>query len=98
MQQSQSRNQMISHQSQATQPVVLHNDDSAAPMLSELQRKLQHSGIFHRLPVIIVSAIAVSLGSCSNAPLTHSDSPQAKSIASQKELQVITTFIPITVK
>jgi zinc transport system substrate-binding protein len=52
--------------------------------------------LFHRLPMIFVTAIAISLGSCSNAPSTNSGSPQAKSTAGQKELQVMTTFIPIT--
>jgi len=46
------------------------------------------SGIVRQLSVVVVSAIAVSLGSCaSNAPATNSASPQ---------LQVVTTFIPIT--
>ncbi len=44
-----------------------------------------------RLSVVVVSAIALSLGSCaSNA------SPQTQSPTSRKELQVVTTFIPIT--
>lgn len=61
-----------------------------------LKRGLQRSrGIVRQLSVAVVTAIAVSLGSCtSNAPATNSASPQ--SATSRKQLQVVTTFIPIT--
>jgi zinc/manganese transport system substrate-binding protein len=49
------------------------------------------------LSVAVVSAIALSLGSCaSNAPTTNSESPQAQSSSPAKRLVVVTTFIPIT--
>ncbi|GAB4230186.1 MAG: metal ABC transporter substrate-binding protein [Stanieria sp.] len=59
----------------------------------------QSSSIVRRLSVAVVSAIAVSLGSCaSNTPSTSSESPQAESspAATTEELQVVTTFLPIT--
>ncbi|MEH1766602.1 MAG: zinc ABC transporter substrate-binding protein [Nostoc sp.] len=60
--------------------------------LSSLQRP---RGIIHQLSVVVVSAFALSLGSCtSNTPATNSASSQ--SATSRKELQVVTTFIPIT--
>jgi zinc/manganese transport system substrate-binding protein len=62
-------------------------------------RLRQSSSNVRRLSVAVVSAIAVSLGSCaSNTPSTSSESPQAESspAATTEELQVVTTFIPIT--
>jgi zinc transport system substrate-binding protein len=69
-----------------------------------LKRKLQRSkGIVRPLFVFVVSVltqpipwiIAFSLGSCTpNTPATNSASPQAAT--SGKQLQVLTTFIPIT--
>ncbi|NJR62855.1 MAG: zinc ABC transporter solute-binding protein [Cyanobacteria bacterium CRU_2_1] len=58
----------------------------------------QNSGIVRRLSVVIVSAIAVSLGSCAaNAPSTGSNSQaQSSPAATTDELQVVTTFLPIT--
>lgn len=63
-----------------------------------LNRGIQRSSnILRHLSAVVVSAIAVSLGSCtSNSPTPHSASPQAQSATSRKELQVVTTFIPIT--
>ena len=54
-----------------------------------LKRGFQRSrGIVRQLSVVLVSAIAFSLGSCAaNTPATNSAS---------KQLQVVTTFIPIT--
>lgn len=53
----------------------------------ELQRS---SGIVHQFSMFVMMAIVVSLGSCtSNAPVTTPAS-------SQKKMQVVTTFIPIT--
>lgn len=48
--------------------------------------------------MVVVSAIAVSLGSCaSNAPTTSSESPQVQaSPTSTQKLVVVTTFIPMT--
>jgi zinc/manganese transport system substrate-binding protein len=61
-------------------------------------RLRQSSSIVRRLSVGIVSAIAVSLGSCqTNAPTTNSDSQtQSSPAATTDELQVVTTFLPIT--
>lgn len=58
----------------------------------------QNSGIVRRLSVLVVSALAVSLGSCaSNAPSTNSDSQaQSSPVTATDELQVVTTFLPIT--
>ncbi len=63
-----------------------------------LKKELQQSRvILYRLSVVVVSATAISLGSCSsNAPSTNSGSPQIQSAANRKELQIVTTFIPIT--
>lgn len=48
--------------------------------------------------VAVVSAIALSLGSCqTNAPTTNTDSQaQSTTAATTDELQVVTTFLPIT--
>ncbi|MDX2228343.1 MAG: zinc ABC transporter substrate-binding protein [Leptolyngbyaceae cyanobacterium bins.349] len=56
------------------------------------------SGIIRRLSVVLVSAIAVSLGSCaSNTPSTSSAlQAQSSPVATTDELQVVTTFLPIT--
>lgn len=61
-------------------------------------RLRQSHGMVRRLSVAMVSAIAMGLGSCeSNAPSTSSESPQAQlSPATTDELQVVTTFLPIT--
>ncbi|WP_026072437.1 metal ABC transporter solute-binding protein, Zn/Mn family [Nodosilinea nodulosa] len=58
----------------------------------------QKGELVHWLSGVIVSAIAVSLGSCAtNAPSTSSDSQtQPSSAAATGELQVITTILPIT--
>ncbi len=57
-----------------------------------LKMGLQRSrGIVRQLSVVVVTAIAVSLGSCAS-----NGSPQAQSATGRKELQVVTTFIPIT--
>ncbi|NJL37671.1 MAG: zinc ABC transporter solute-binding protein [Leptolyngbyaceae cyanobacterium SM1_4_3] len=57
----------------------------------------QNSGIIRRLSVLVVSAIAVSLGSCaSNAPSIESSQTEASPAATADELQVVTTFLPIT--
>jgi len=51
-----------------------------------------------QLSVVVVSAIAFGLGSCvSNAPSTNSNSrAQSTTAAATDELQVVTTFLPIT--
>lgn len=52
--------------------------------------------LVRRLFVVVISAIAVSLGSCaSNAPST-TDSQTESSPAVTDELQVVTTFLPMT--
>jgi zinc transport system substrate-binding protein len=56
----------------------------------------QPSGVVRRLTVVVVSAIAVSLGSCAtNTTSTSSESPQPTTAAAD-ELQVVTTFLPMT--
>ncbi|NJL39667.1 MAG: zinc ABC transporter solute-binding protein [Leptolyngbyaceae cyanobacterium SM1_4_3] len=57
------------------------------------------SNLVRRLSVAVVSTIALSLGSCAtNTPTTSSESPQADAspAATADELQVVTTFLPIT--
>lgn len=57
------------------------------------------SNLVRQFWVMVVSAIALSLGSCtSNAPSTSSDSQDQSSSATTtiEELQVVTTFLPIT--
>lgn len=55
------------------------------------------SNLVRRLSIAVVSAIAVSLGSCAaNTPSTSSGSRQAQSSLPAKRLVVVTTFIPIT--
>lgn len=57
------------------------------------------SNLVRRLSVAVLSTIALSLGSCAtNAPSTSSESPQsdASPVATADELQVVTTFLPIT--
>ena len=54
-------------------------------------RGLQRSsGIVHQFSMFAMTAIAVSLGSCT------SRAPETSPAASQKQLQIVTTFIPIT--
>jgi len=67
--------------------------------MAYLKTGLQQSrGIVRRLSVVVVSAIALGLGSCeSNTPSTSSESPQSQSSpVATDELQVVTTFLPIT--
>lgn len=57
------------------------------------------SNLVCRLSVTVVSAIALSLGSCAtNTSTTSSESPQsdASPVATADELKVVTTFLPIT--
>ncbi|HEY9697596.1 MAG TPA: zinc ABC transporter substrate-binding protein [Trichocoleus sp.] len=58
----------------------------------------QSNGIVSRLSIAVISAIALSLGSCaSNAPSSNSASQaQSPTAATTDELQVVTTFLPIT--
>lgn len=59
----------------------------------------QPDGMVRQLSIAVISAIAIGLGSCAaNAPSTNSESPQARSspAATKDELQVVTTFLPIT--
>ena len=58
----------------------------------------QSNGIVRRLSMAVISSIALSLGSCaSNTPSTNSDSQaQSPTAATTDELQVVTTFLPIT--
>jgi len=63
------------------------------------ETRLQPSrNLIRRLSVAMVSAIALSLGSCAtNAPTTNSDSQaQSSPAATADELQVVTTFLPMT--
>lgn len=56
------------------------------------------SNVVRRLSIIVMSTIALSLGSCAaNTPTTNSDSQaQSPTAATTDELQVVTTFLPIT--
>jgi zinc transport system substrate-binding protein len=56
------------------------------------------SNLVRRFSVAVVSAIALSLGSCAaNTPTTNTDSQaQSTTAATTDELQVVTTFLPIT--
>lgn len=57
----------------------------------------QKGRIVRRLSVGVVSAMVVSLGSCTRNPTTTSSaSPQSSPAAITDELQVVTTFLPIT--
>ncbi|MFM7447627.1 MAG: metal ABC transporter solute-binding protein, Zn/Mn family [Leptolyngbyaceae cyanobacterium] len=61
-------------------------------------RLQQPNKMVRRLSVAIVSAIAVSLGSCATNTPSTTESPQAQSspAAATDELQVVTTFLPTT--
>ena len=61
--------------------------------LLKLPRQAAHSG-----SIALVSAIAVSLGSCATTPApSSSESPQSlASPASTDQLKIVTTFLPIT--
>ena len=48
------------------------------------------SGIVHQFSMFVLMAIAISLGGCA------SKAPETSPTSSQKQLQVVTTFIPIT--
>ncbi len=67
-------------------------------MIHSKTRLQPSSNLVRRLSVVVVSAIAVSLGSYqTNAPTTNSDSQaQSTTAATTDELQVVTTFLPIT--
>ncbi|NEP11934.1 MAG: zinc ABC transporter solute-binding protein [Symploca sp. SIO2C1] len=67
-------------------------------MIHSKTRLKPSSNLVRRLSVVVVSVITVSLGSCqTNAPTTNSDSQaQSTTAATTDELQVVTTFLPIT--
>lgn len=67
-------------------------------MIHSKTRLQPSSNLVRRFSVVVVSAIAVSLGSCqTNAPTTNTDSQaQSTTAATTDELQVVTTFLPIT--
>ncbi|NJL54028.1 zinc ABC transporter solute-binding protein [bacterium] len=56
------------------------------------------SNLVRRLSVAVVSTLALSLGSCATNTPSNSESPQsnASPVAAADELQVVTTFLPIT--
>jgi zinc/manganese transport system substrate-binding protein len=59
----------------------------------------QTGNLVRRLSIVVVSAISVGMGSCTaNTSSNPTESPQAQSspVAATKELQVVTTFLPIT--
>jgi zinc/manganese transport system substrate-binding protein len=57
----------------------------------------QNAGIVRRLSVVVVSVIALSLGSCAaNAPSKSETSQIQPASPSARKLVVVTTFIPIT--
>lgn len=70
----------------------------AVQAIKQAVLNIPSSNLVRRLSVVLVSAIALSLGSCaSNAPTTNSDSQtQSPTAATIDELQVVTTFLPIT--
>lgn len=70
----------------------------AIKMVHPGNRLQQPNKMVRRLSVAIVSAIAVSLGSCATNTPSTTESPQAQSspAAATDELQVVTTFLPIT--
>jgi len=60
---------------------------------------LQRSSRARRLSMIVVFAIALSLGSCAaNTPSDQAQAPQAESspVAAAKGLQIVTTFLPMS--
>lgn len=66
-------------------------------MIHSNTRLQPSSNLVRRLSVVVVSAIALSLGSCAtNAPTINSGAQQAQTSPSAKRLVVVTTFIPIT--
>ncbi len=67
-------------------------------MFQSKQRLQSSSNVARRLSVGIVSAIVFSLGSCAtNAPSNNADSQaESPTAATADELQVVTTFLPIT--
>jgi zinc transport system substrate-binding protein len=73
---------MINHQSRSIQSIATQHEDCLNPV--ELQRSRI---IASWSSVIFISAITITLGSCSNPPATTPVS---------KQLQIMTTFIPIT--
>jgi zinc transport system substrate-binding protein len=73
---------MINHQSKSIQSIATQHEDCLNPV--ELQRSRI---IASWSSVIFISAITITLGSCSNPPATTPVS---------KQLQIMTTFIPIT--
>lgn len=67
-------------------------------MIHSKTRLQLFSNLVRRLSVAVVSAIALSLGSCATNTSSNSESPQsdASPVATADELQVVTTFLPIT--
>lgn len=67
-------------------------------MIDSKTRLQPSSDLVRRLSVAVVSAIALSLGSCATNTPSSSESPQsdASPAATADELQVVTTFLPIT--
>lgn len=67
-------------------------------MVDRKIRLQQPSRFVRRWSMVVASAIAVSLGSCTaNTPVPNSETPQAQSSPTATAgLRVITTFIPIT--
>lgn len=66
--------------------------------MTQQEIKLQpSSNLIRRLSVVVVSTIALNLGSCaSNAPTTQSGSQTQSPTPTTDELQVVTTFLPMT--
>jgi zinc/manganese transport system substrate-binding protein len=63
------------------------------------QRLGQKKQILHHISVVVVSSISIGLASCnSNALSNTSQSPQSQTspTAKAQELQIVTTFLPIT--
>lgn len=54
------------------------------------------SGMGRRLCVVVVSAITVSLTSCTSKPPSSTPQAQSSAVGKADDLQVVTTFLPIT--
>lgn len=68
-------------------------------MIQSITTSQLSSNLVRRLSVVVLSTIALGLGSCtSNTASTSSEAPQpdASPVATTEALQVVTTFLPIT--
>jgi zinc transport system substrate-binding protein len=73
---------MINHQSKSIQSIATQHEDYLNPVESQRSRIISRWS-----SVLFISAVTITLGSCTKPPATTPVS---------KQLQVVTTFIPIT--